>query len=61
VVIGDTPKDVVAALAMGAQCVGVGTGSHEAMELLESGASAAFADLTRPGAMEAILMGRIDG
>lgn len=61
VVIGDTPKDVVAALAMGARCVGVGTGNHESMELTETGASAAFADLAQSGAMEAILLGRVDG
>jgi len=55
VVIGDTPRDVAAALAVGARAVGVATGHFEAAALRESGAAAAFDDLTRPGAAEAVL------
>ena len=55
VVIGDTPKDVAAAKAIGASCVGVGTGAFTPQELLASGADAAFADLAAAGALEAVL------
>jgi phosphoglycolate phosphatase len=46
VVIGDTPKDVEAALAIGAECVGVETGGVGAAELHACGARAVFADLS---------------
>lgn len=55
VVIGDTPKDVAAAHAIGAECIGVGTGSFSAAVLRESGATAAFDDLEQAGALEALL------
>jgi phosphoglycolate phosphatase-like HAD superfamily hydrolase len=55
VVIGDTPKDVLAAKAIGAECVGVGTGSWSPDALLESGAAFAFTSLAAPGALEAVL------
>jgi phosphoglycolate phosphatase-like HAD superfamily hydrolase len=55
VIIGDTPKDVAAARAIGAECVGVGTGSYSASALLESGADVAFDDLAAPGALAALL------
>ena len=55
VVIGDTPKDVAAAQGIGAECIGVGTGSYTPAELLECGATAAFASLSSPGALEALL------
>jgi phosphoglycolate phosphatase-like HAD superfamily hydrolase len=55
VAIGDTPRDVEAALAIGAECIGVGTGAHSPEELRAAGAFAAFADLTAPGALAALL------
>jgi len=55
VVIGDTPKDVDAALAIGAECVGVGTGHWSATELRAHGATHAFDDLSAPGALAALL------
>jgi phosphoglycolate phosphatase-like HAD superfamily hydrolase len=57
VVIGDTPKDVDAAVAIGAQCVGVGTGGWKAQALLDHGARWAFDTLAAPGALEAVLDG----
>ncbi len=58
VVIGDTPKDVAAARAIGAECIGVGTGSFTAAPLIEAGASRAFTDLSTPGALAAVLGAR---
>lgn len=55
VIVGDTPRDVHAALAMGADCVGVATGGHPTEELKNSGAGAAFDDLTSRDALAAIL------
>lgn len=46
VVIGDTPLDVEAALAMGARAVGVATGRYSAAELAAAGASVVLPDLT---------------
>jgi phosphoglycolate phosphatase len=57
VVIGDTPKDVAAAQAIGAQCMGVGTGHFTAEQLREAGADWAFDDLSTPGALDALLDG----
>ena len=55
VVIGDTPKDAAAAQAVGAECIGVGTGSHSPEQLLAGGANHAFADLAAPGALDALI------
>ena len=55
VVIGDTPKDIDAARAIGAEAIGVGTGAFSAEQLLEHGAPYAFRDLTAPGALAAVL------
>jgi phosphoglycolate phosphatase len=55
VVIGDTPKDVVAARGIGAECIGVGTGAYTAEALLECGATHAFPSLSAPGAIDALL------
>jgi len=55
VVIGDTPKDVAAAQGIGAECIAVGTGSFTLAELRASGATHAFASLSEPGALAALL------
>lgn len=57
VVIGDTPKDSAAARVMGAECIGVGTGSYSAEQLVLAGATAAFPDLSAPGAIASLLDG----
>ena len=55
VVVGDTPRDVRAARAIGAQCVAVATGPFSCDELHEAGATRVFPDLAQPGAAAAIL------
>lgn len=55
VVIGDTPHDVSAASAIGAECIGVGTGSFGPAQLLACGATAAFRDFREPGALAALI------
>lgn len=46
IVIGDTIRDVAAALAIGAECIGVGTGGTALTELRQAGAAAVHPDLT---------------
>src|SRR6185436_4340956 len=55
VVIGDTPSDVGAAQAMGAECVAVATGSFSVDALRGAGATWAFASLASAGALERVL------
>src|SRR5262249_45889233 len=55
VVIGDTPLDVAAALAIGAECIGVGTGGVEPAELAPAGATRGFGCLADSGAMGALM------
>lgn len=55
VVIGDTPKDIDAAKAIGAECVAVATGDHSLEALEQAGATRAFPDLTAAGAVESLL------
>jgi phosphoglycolate phosphatase len=55
VVIGDTPKDIDAARGIGAESLGVGTGSFSAEALRQHGATYAFDDLSAAGALAALL------
>jgi phosphoglycolate phosphatase len=55
IVVGDTPLDVAAALAIGAECVAVGTSGFDTAELVRLGARHAFADLADPRALAALL------
>jgi phosphoglycolate phosphatase-like HAD superfamily hydrolase len=54
VVIGDTPRDVAAAHAIGAEAVAVATSTFGVDALRDAGA-AAFPNLTAPGVLEAVL------
>lgn len=51
VIIGDTPLDVAAALAIGAECLAVTTGGDSAEVLREAGATRVVDDLTDPAAL----------
>jgi phosphoglycolate phosphatase-like HAD superfamily hydrolase len=57
VIIGDTPKDIDAALAIGAECIAVATGTFPLEELVACGPTRAFRDLDEEGALEALLGG----
>jgi phosphoglycolate phosphatase len=46
ILVGDTPRDIEAALATGARAVAVATGSFTAAQLTAAGAHAVLADLT---------------
>ncbi|HWP67561.1 MAG TPA: HAD family hydrolase [Candidatus Limnocylindria bacterium] len=54
VVIGDTPRDVAAAHAIGAEAVAVATSTFD-VDTLRAAGAAAFPDLTAPGVLEAVL------
>jgi phosphoglycolate phosphatase len=55
VVIGDTPKDIAAAKAIGAECVAVATGSYDVAALTQHRPEAAIESLAAPGALATIL------
>jgi phosphoglycolate phosphatase-like HAD superfamily hydrolase len=55
VVIGDTPKDIAAARAIGAESLAVATGSFKVDALLAQGASHAFQNLADPQAAAVLL------
>jgi phosphoglycolate phosphatase len=54
VVVGDTPRDVAAARAIGAVAVGVASARFGVAELVASGTAAAFDDLAADGVLAAI-------
>ena len=55
VVIGDTPRDIAAAKALGAECVAVATGHFSTEELAEHTPTHVFASLAEVGAIEVLL------
>jgi phosphoglycolate phosphatase len=57
VVIGDTPRDIAGAKAIGADSIAVATGMHDITELKQCDPTAAFANLADPRA-DAALFGR---
>lgn len=54
VVIGDTPHDVRAARAIGAECIAVSTGSYDAGALEAAGAGLVVPDLRAPAVLRAL-------
>jgi phosphoglycolate phosphatase-like HAD superfamily hydrolase len=59
VLVGDTPRDVEAALLTGARAVGVATGSYGVAELAEAGAHAVLADLADTDRAVAAILGTL--
>jgi phosphoglycolate phosphatase len=58
-IVGDTPRDAAAAVAIGAPCMGVATGRSSEQELREAGASYTFPTLDAPGVLSLLLAGRV--
>ena len=58
VVIGDTPHDVVAAHAIGAECIAVCTGWYDCASLEAAGANLVVADLEEASVLDAIVEAR---
>ncbi len=56
VVIGDTPKDVEAAKAVGAECLAVTTGHFDAEALRQAGATLVVSSLDEPDAQRFLLV-----
>lgn len=54
VVIGDTPRDVAAASAIGVECVAVSTGNYDGAALRAAGARVVVSDLRAPAVLEAL-------
>ena len=57
IVIGDTPLDMDAARAIGAESLGVSTGGCAPADLCAAGATWAFVDLAAPGVLHALCEG----
>lgn len=58
VVVGDTPRDIAAARAIGAASLGVATGGYTVAELEAAGATLAVEDLTATSELLAWILGR---
>jgi phosphoglycolate phosphatase len=54
VIVGDTPKDVEAAKAIGAECIAVATGSHGGEALAACGAELVVEDLRAAAVLQAL-------
>jgi phosphoglycolate phosphatase-like HAD superfamily hydrolase len=57
VVIGDTPKDALAARGIEADCLAVLTGGHADADLYAAGANWVVPDLTHPDVLPRLLRG----
>lgn len=55
IVIGDTPRDVEAAQAIGAECIAVATGRYSVADLVACGAHHVVPDFTHASALGALL------
>lgn len=55
VVLGDTPRDVHAAASIGAQCIGIATGTYSVEQLRAAGADFVFPDFSEPVALAALI------